>query len=256
MSMDAIRWAREVRHVTAAQKLVLLLLADSYNEGLEEAWPSAVSLAADAGLSDRAVRIALDALEAAGLITGAHHKWKATRWTLNFGVKVGPKPPPTPLNGVRPPTPERRSSPPCTTFSPPLNDVQTEPLITPIEPLEGEYTLVPSRAHAPADGADCVIPPAEEFFEAYPQKGGGPRAAGLAYAAAIKRGASHRQLMAALDRAVWPDDPRFIPYAQRWLDEERYRVKPQPKRFANAFMQLEYEARMADLTLEGPHDVH
>jgi hypothetical protein len=95
-----------------------------------------------------------------------------------------------------------------------------------------------------------VISPAEEFFEAYPQKGGGPRAARWAYDAAIERGTTHAELMEALDRAVWPDEPRFIPYAQRWLDEERYRVKPQRKRFRDPFMELEYQA-LETMQVEG-----
>lgn len=90
MSMVALRWARTVRHITSSQKLVLLLLADAANDHAE-AWPSALTLAADACLSDRTVRSALDDLERQGLISGVRSYGRAARWTLNIGAAVTPE---------------------------------------------------------------------------------------------------------------------------------------------------------------------
>lgn len=84
MSMTALRWARGVRGITSTQKLVLLLLADTAND-YGDAWPSALALADDSGLSDRTVRTALDALEGMGLIEGRRELGRATRWCVRVG---------------------------------------------------------------------------------------------------------------------------------------------------------------------------
>jgi hypothetical protein len=95
MSMAALRWARAVRGVTGTQKLVLWALADMAND-YAEAWPTALSVADDCCISDRAVREAMDALEALGFITGQRATGRATRWLLNLAQTAAPQEPPTP----------------------------------------------------------------------------------------------------------------------------------------------------------------
>lgn len=119
MSMAALRWARGVRGVTSTQKLVLLLLADTAND-YGDAWPSALALAEDSGLSDRAVRNALDALERHGLIEGQRELGRATRWC----VRVGSEPRSDPSEPPAAPT-EPRSDP--SEPDAPRNHVPTTP---------------------------------------------------------------------------------------------------------------------------------
>lgn len=86
MSMHALRWARGVRGVTATQKLVLLLLADTADDD-DMAWPSGQRLADDAALSRRAVVSALADLERLGLIEpSVRELGHATRWHLQVGA--------------------------------------------------------------------------------------------------------------------------------------------------------------------------
>jgi pyocin large subunit-like protein len=97
MSMAALRWARSVRGISSTQKLVLWALADSAND-YGEAWPSALLLAEDCCLTDRAVRDALDALERIQLITGQRATGRATRWVVEVGStpearSASPEPP-------------------------------------------------------------------------------------------------------------------------------------------------------------------
>lgn len=120
----------------------------------------------------------------------------------------------------------------------------------------GLHTPVSTPARVPAEPAVCVIPPFEQFWKAYPKREGGEPATRRAYDAAIRGGATHAELMAALARVRWPSNPRFIPYPKNWLNDGCYRDPPPQPHFDNPFMQLEYEARLAELTLEGPHDVN
>jgi hypothetical protein len=114
MSMAALRWARSVRGITGTQKLVLWALADMAND-YGEAWPSALAMADDCCLSDRAVRDALDALEACGLIAGERAVGRATRWC----IRLGKTPEPLAATTARPAgTPERRSALPASRSTP------------------------------------------------------------------------------------------------------------------------------------------
>jgi uncharacterized protein YdaU (DUF1376 family) len=116
---------------------------------------------------------------------------------------------------------------------------------------EGLHTPVSTRARVPAEAAAGASQPFEQFWNAYPKREGGEPATRRAYDAAIRGGATHAELMAALGRVRWPSNPRFIPYPKNC-----YRDEPAAPHFDNPFMQLEYEDRLAALTLEGPHDVN
>lgn len=72
MSWSAIRWAMEASQqtrLTTSQRVVLLTLAYHYNDRGGICTPSNETLRAETGLSRRAVQIAVQALEASGLIT-------------------------------------------------------------------------------------------------------------------------------------------------------------------------------------------
>lgn len=67
MSVKAISWAWENGRGTAAQRLVLLALADSANDD-GECWPGMGTIAKKTGVSVRSVHRAIGALEQAGLV--------------------------------------------------------------------------------------------------------------------------------------------------------------------------------------------
>ena len=167
MSNRALTWAWSVRGITSTQKLVLIRLADAANAD-NEVWHSAQVIAADTGLKDRAVRYALDALEAGHLIAGERATGKAARWTLNLDVIV-----PTLTNGggqprhqMPRPTPARdavvrhgRSTPKprhhmpegsAPDAGPPRHHVPTEPKLTQKNPKEEIRGGADPRARAHA----------------------------------------------------------------------------------------------------------
>lgn len=92
MGARYLTWARRVplgaerRAPVAAQRLVLLMLADNANHN-GEAWPAVATLAGTAGLSRSTVKAALAALEAGGLIRAPSGRSRGgrgltTRWQL------------------------------------------------------------------------------------------------------------------------------------------------------------------------------
>jgi hypothetical protein len=233
MSMAALRWARSVRGISGTQKLVLWALADMAND-YGEAWPSALAMADDCCLSDRAVRDALDALEACGLIAGERAVGRATRWC----IRIGRTPEPRAETPERPAvTPERRSALPAARSTTPHPGTWFRP--TPEPASDPPRNVVPTT---PERGSDrtlnnphtTLIEPSTrasgEAFEAwwkhYPRKVG-KDAARTAYAAALKRGATHATLAAALQRQRWPNEPQFIPHARTWLTQGRWQDDPE-----------------------------
>ena len=74
MSLNALTWALNVQTGNGTNKLVLLLLADRYNDSDEIAWPPVAWLAERAELSRRTVQRALRELEEQGLIE--HVGWR------------------------------------------------------------------------------------------------------------------------------------------------------------------------------------
>lgn len=96
-------WERE--DLASTQKLVLLALADWANdEGL--CWPSINRLALKASLTTRGVQKAIRSLEDAGFIRREEIAGKGNRYWISI-----------PANNVHP----------CTTFTPPLNEVHPTP---------------------------------------------------------------------------------------------------------------------------------
>lgn len=72
MSMDAYKWAKTWFvpdcELSSAERFVLLLISDYYNEAKKHAWPSIKTLSQLSGISDRTVTRCLRSLEGRGLI--------------------------------------------------------------------------------------------------------------------------------------------------------------------------------------------
>ena len=105
MSLEAMKWAMkeaplQANAAQARNRLVLIALADRYNNDTQVAWPSIATIADDLNMSRNTVQKALDALEQAGLIVRAHPHWVAhlkqqyrpTVWTLRLDQKRAQQP--------------------------------------------------------------------------------------------------------------------------------------------------------------------
>lgn len=97
MSLQAMQWAMSKAPIkrNASQcrnRLVLLALADRYNDDTGVCWPSIKTISSDIGVSVQTVHKAISDLESAGLITRGNPHWVAhiradrrpTVWTLNL----------------------------------------------------------------------------------------------------------------------------------------------------------------------------
>jgi hypothetical protein len=78
----------------------------------------------------------------------------------------------------------------------------------------------PLATLAPSADAEAVCD-FEEFWQRYPRKVSKGHAR-RAFEAAVKRVAAE-VIIAALDRAVFNPDPRYIPHPATWLNGERWR---------------------------------
>lgn len=103
MSIKALSWALETTTGSPTKKLVLLYLADRYNDDERAAWPSVGTISRVTELSERTVRRAIHELLEDGLIqasgwTGqrADRQTKRYRLALNTG---GQSDTPQPLRG-------------------------------------------------------------------------------------------------------------------------------------------------------------
>lgn len=104
MSLTAMQWAMSKAPIkrNASQcrnRLVLVALADRYNDDTGFCWPSIKTIATEIGVSERTVHKAIKDLEAAGLIERGNPRWvahlRADRrpivWTLNLGMVKPPE---------------------------------------------------------------------------------------------------------------------------------------------------------------------
>ena len=100
MSLEAMKWAikeapLEANASQARNRLVLISLADRYNNDTGVAWPSIATIAEDLNMSRNTVQKALTSLEETGLIRRASPHWVAhlkeqyrpTVWTLNLAMR-------------------------------------------------------------------------------------------------------------------------------------------------------------------------
>lgn len=99
VSVEAMRWARRQWTGGAAAKGVLLLLADHHNSSTGRCDPGTRSLAQSACTDAKQVRIYLDRLRAAGLISWSDGPGRSRRYTLHLDTEV-----PRPVKGEGCPT--------------------------------------------------------------------------------------------------------------------------------------------------------
>jgi hypothetical protein len=83
MSVKAWRWAKAQEGLTSAEKFVLVMLGDYYNDEWHRSWPSYSSLVRDTALSLSTVQRAVRSLRARGLID-------VEAWILNDGAQSMP----------------------------------------------------------------------------------------------------------------------------------------------------------------------
>lgn len=69
MSLKALVWSIAQEDLTPTEKLTLIILADRHNVDSNECWPSKARIAKDTGLSETAVKKAINSLIDKGLIT-------------------------------------------------------------------------------------------------------------------------------------------------------------------------------------------
>lgn len=114
--------------------------------------------------------------------------------------------------------------PRCSRHDPPPLGNLPEDFVKPPEPLRPERK---GKEQGKEQGtrvratADAMF---DAFWTAYPRRAGKP-AAIKAWKAALKRGADPSTLVAlaaAFTKSTTTTDPKFIPYPQKWLNDERY----------------------------------
>ena len=82
MSMKAFRWAKAQTGLSSAQKFVLVMISDHYNDGEKRSWPSIATLAAETEQSRSTVQRAIRHIEGRGLI--AIEPWKNADTGVNL----------------------------------------------------------------------------------------------------------------------------------------------------------------------------
>jgi hypothetical protein len=181
MSHVLTRRARAVRAyprtgkaIKSGPKFILCLLADTSRDDAR-AWPSVGTLAADSGMSERAVQAALRVLESGGLISGERAPGKVTVWTLHLpdlgpagagpGVNGHPFTPAESAPQTPDAPPQNPHHPPAESAPPPpQNSTQTpaesapKPLEPKLEPRRSRFSAREAAA-AGAAGAAKKSPP-------------------------------------------------------------------------------------------------
>lgn len=113
MSLQAITWAMKQQTGGATRKLVLLLLADFHNDKTSRCDPSITLMAQRAECSERTIRYALKQLVEAGFISRQQRSGTSTQYVLAMDTPARFAP--------------LRDLHPCTTCTPPLQDLQGTP---------------------------------------------------------------------------------------------------------------------------------
>ncbi|MEJ0017517.1 MAG: helix-turn-helix domain-containing protein [Acetobacteraceae bacterium] len=109
----------------------------------------------------------------------------------------------------------------------PLGDVDADLFADPDLPTVGRVNgcgggrANPPRRRRPAGESPEFL----AFVAAYPRKKEGPGACRAAWQKALAK-ASPGEIMAGLARYAFSDDPKFIPMAATWLNQERWRGQP------------------------------
>ena len=107
LSHEATNWASKVRGISPMQKLVLMLMADCHNSHTRECFPSIETLVKDSCAGRMTVIRAIQALEAAGLISIKKQEGKANRYDLHTSTTAIPVSERYPSQSDTPPVSER-----------------------------------------------------------------------------------------------------------------------------------------------------
>lgn len=274
-------------------KFVLLRLADLGNDHGGSIYPSVKRVAADTGLTTRAVREAYRLLEGCGVLElvakedPTRHQPRKYQINLDrlYELSAGRAPPTGNADDLTTPPPECSSPIPGTTFPPPRNVVPPSPERGSSPPRNH---VPPNRYKEPLDNREKTLsldlgdePPSiepavdalfAEWWEAVPLKKA-KGAAQRAYRTALKL-ASPAELLAGIRRyaaEVAGREQRYIAHpaswlnAQRWLDEparnpgDRNAERSQAATgFRNGFAALAFEdaQRRAGDAAEDPRGWH
>lgn len=238
MSVEAMLGVqRMTARVSHAAFRVLMTLAEHADKQGRNTWPSVDTIAAEAQADEKTVRRCLAKLQEDGLISGqpGRGRGNTTVWALLIPVPTLEKEGVTP--GIRPDEDPVKpgTTPPIVDVKPGIMPVKAgitpvKPGTTPPEPVKNlsiteegslrSLASVPVRA-VPKPNADGF----ETWWTAYPRKVA-KDGAQKAYTAAVKRGAEPPVLLAAVQRAGWPDEAQFIPHPATWLNQGRWQDDP------------------------------
>lgn len=252
MSLQAMQWAMSKAPIkrNAAQcrnRLVLIALADRYNDDTGVCWPSIKTISKDIGVSERTVYKAIDELEAAGLIGRGSPHWVAhlradrrpTVWTLNLGMVKPVEEKRETDNGVSEvlargedvfmPSDSRGED----VFSERGEDVFTNGVKTCSDKPKENPNSEPKNINAHSTNERTCQSREEvwqsefaEWYKDYPRKTG-KGAARKAFLKARKNGVEVNTLKDGLDRSIrsWSVENRpkdKMPYPATWLNAESW----------------------------------
>lgn len=263
MSLEAMKWALKEAPLSknggqCRNRLVLVSLADRYNDDTRVCWPSVGTIARDLGISVPTVRKALGQLEELGLIRRASPHWvqhipanvRPIVWTLDLSKKkpveaVNPKD----MNGTSDALSGKHG------FTSHENDRNTglpqadnKGLYqadnrglpqgrnmglhkTKENPNENPKVNPKTNAHPAGEREpDPIDNEFEEWWRHAPRKVAKKKARGL-YERARKSGVPAGVLLSALerDKASWAQEGRalaHIPHPSTWLGQERWADEP------------------------------
>ena len=259
MSVDALSWAFRLK-LTPVQKLTLLSLADRA-DGSGRSWASCKDTMARTGLSERGVQTAIKEMAAMGYVEiqqrfAPNGRQRSNMYRVRFVEKWQDAVPPVYL------TPEAdeiengegarigEDAPNAGVEAPDggtaCGGVPAQPASPFLNRQEGTVTKQESslRSESRLEAQKPAAQPKERkedpafkaFYAAYPRKEA-PAAAFKAWQSAVKV-APASVIMAGLAKYSFNLDqfPKFVPYPQKWLNEQRWVVaesvppKPQPSR--------------------------
>lgn len=158
MSIKLISLALET-DLPVTERMVLVVLADRANDVGRECWPSATTIAARAGTTERSVWRAICSLEKLGHITRHQRLGYSTQYHVHPILPSRDTPDMvSPLTQCHTPTPDTMSPPPCHGVIPPLTPCHPPPdtvspdtsFIRPLSvhdtPIEGDENAEPEKS--------------------------------------------------------------------------------------------------------------
>jgi hypothetical protein len=244
-------WAFRRRGLTASERVVLIFLADKANSALV-CWPGLELIAEETELAERTVHKAVHALAAKGLIRiEAKHRQVNHYHIIRLTNGMDPDPKhasqdartATKVAEYAPKDREQNVQPRLPNVQPSLQNLQPTdsglgcksciPLVA-FDDKNDPFLVADSACHPPkkespknppsnardARGRATLPSDFDAFWKIYPRKTG-KGAARKAFVAATAK-AAPSIIMAAIGRASWDANPRFIPHPATWLNREQW----------------------------------